>query len=384
MGAAASLGRIRRLSEPTGVTVDAGVARTPLYDVHVSLGAKMSPFGGFLMPISYSGIIEEHNAVRGAVGLFDLSHMGQFIVRGDGAAPWLDSLTCNDVGTMKARQARYNIFTNDLGGAMDDAIIYRLDGRWLVVVNASNAPKMWAALSKSVPDGVTIENRTPQSALIALQGPRSYELLQPFTGVDLSAVKYYYAAEGRVAEIPAEIARTGYTGEDGFELFVAADAAEELWRRLMADAGRVGMMPAGLGARDVLRLEAGMPLYGHELEEDISPLSAGLDWVVKLGKQFRGRDALAAQAADQHYPRIAGIVMAGKAPARAGYPVFLGGVRVGEVRSGSPAPSLGGKNIGTVLVTAEAAKPGTELDVEIRGQRHACQVVPLPFYKRKK
>jgi aminomethyltransferase len=336
------------------------------------------------MPISYSGIIEEHDAVRGAAGMFDLSHMGQFIVRGEAAATWLDSLTCNEVGTMKANQARYNIFTNDRGGAMDDAIIYRLEGRWLVVVNASNAPKMWTALSESVPAGVTIEDRTPRSALIALQGPRSLELLQPLTGVDLSAVKYYYASEGEVAETPAEIARTGYTGEDGFELFVAADAAQGLWQRLTAEAARVGMIPAGLGARDILRLEAGMPLYGHELDEDISPLSAGLDWVVKLGKKFRGRDALAAQAANTQYPRIAGIIMEGKAPARAGYPVYVADVRVGEVRSGSPAPSLGGKNIGTVLVSPEAASPGTRLDVEIRGNRHGCQVVPLPFYKRKK
>jgi aminomethyltransferase len=344
----------------------------------------MSPFGGFLMPISYSGIIEEHNAVREAVGMFDLSHMGQFIVRGDGAAPWLDSLTCNDVGTMKPNQARYNIFTNDQGGAMDDAILYRLDGRWLIVVNASNAPKMWSSLSASVPAGVTIEDRTPRSALIALQGPRSVELLQPLTGVDLSAIKYYYAAEGAVAGIPAEIARTGYTGEDGFELFVAADAAEKLWRTLSHEAGRVGMIPAGLGARDVLRLEAGMPLYGHELEEDISPLMAGLDWVVKLGKKFKGRDALAAQAAEKSYPRIAGFVMDGKAPARAGYTVFHNGARAGGVRSGSPAPSLGGKNIGTALVGADASQPGTKLEVEIRGHRHSCQVVPLPFYTRKK
>lgn len=366
------------------MTVDAAVARTPLYDIHVGLGAKMSPFGGFLMPISYTGIIEEHNAVREAVGMFDLSHMGQFIVRGDGAVPWLESLTCNDVGTMKPNQARYNIFTNERGGAMDDTIFYRLDGRWMIVVNASNAPKMWAALSASVPASATIEDRTSRSALIALQGPRSAELLQPLTGVDLSTIKYYFAAEGAVSGIPAEIARTGYTGEDGFELFVAADAAEALWRRLSQEAGRVGMIPAGLGARDVLRLEAGMPLYGHELEEDITPLMAGLDWVVKLGKDFRGKSMLASQAANPHYPRIVGFVMDGKAPARAGYPIFVGDARVGDVRSGSPAPSLGGKNIGTALVSADASPPGTRLEVEIRGQRHGCQVVPLPFYKRKK
>jgi aminomethyltransferase len=364
------------------VTVDVAAARTPLYDVHVGLGAKMSPFGGFLMPMSYSGIIDEHRAVRTAVGMFDLSHMGQFVVRGGEAAAWLDSLTCNNVATMRPNQARYNIFTNERGGAMDDAIIYRFDGRWLVVVNASNAPKMWTALSGCVPDGVTLDDRTPHRALIALQGPRSAEMLQPLTDVALSGLKYYFAAEGHVADVSAEIARTGYTGEDGFELFVAAGAAEGLWRRLMAESDRVGMLPAGLGARDVLRLEAGMPLYGHELEEDITPLSAGLDWAVKLGKQFRGCEALAAQAASGSYPRIAGIVMKGKAPARAGYPVYLAGERVGEVRSGSPAPSLGGKNIATVLVTPKAAALGASLEIEIRGQRHDCDVVPLPFYKR--
>ena len=366
------------------MTVEIGAARTPLYDVHVALGAKMSPFGGFLMPISYSSIIEEHRAVRTAVGMFDLSHMGQFVVRGESAAEWLDGLACNEVASMRPLQARYNIFTNDIGGALDDTIIYRFAGYWLVVVNASNAPKMWRELNGAKRAGVTLDDRTPRSALIALQGPRSLEYLQPLTDVDLSGVKYYFAATGRVADIPAEIARTGYTGEDGFELFVAAEHATALWERLMRDAARAGLLPAGLGARDVLRLEAGMPLYGHELEEDITPLQAGLDWAVKLDKRFRGREALAAQAQIKTYDRIAGLVMDGKAPARAGYPVYAGEQRVGDVRSGSPSPSLGGRNIATVLVPTQHAVPGSRLDVEIRGTRHGGEVVPLPFYKRKK
>ena len=359
-----------------------GAARTPLYDVHVELGAKMSPFGGFLMPISYSSIIEEHRAVRTAVGMFDLSHMGQFVVRGEAAAAWLDGQTCNDVATMRPHQARYNIFTNDRGGALDDTIIYRYADYWLVVVNASNSAKMWQVLQATKPGGVTLEDRTPRSALIALQGPRSVELLKPLTDADLSAVKYYFATHGVVAGARAEIARTGYTGEDGFELFVSAGDARGLWDALMAEAGRVGMLPAGLGARDVLRLEAGMPLYGHELDEDITPLQAGLDWAVKLTKQFKGRDALAAQAQSKSYDRIAGLVMDGKAPARAGYPVFAGGERVGLVRSGSPSPSMGGKNIATALVPARCAEVGSRLEVEIRGTRHAGAVVSLPFYKR--
>jgi aminomethyltransferase len=335
------------------------------------------------MPIQYAGILDEHRAVRTAAGLFDLSHMEQFVATGEGVDTWLDGLTVNAVSSMKPDQARYNIFTNERGGALDDAIIYRLPGRWLVVVNAANTDKMWRWLSSRVPAGIHLVNRTPESALIAIQGPRSVELLQPLTDVDLSTLKYYYATEGTVAGLPAEIARTGYTGEDGFELFVKADAAQGLWERLMREGARVGLTPAGLGARDVLRLEAGMPLYGHELEEDITPLQAGLDAFVKLDKPaFVGKDALAAQKAADVYDRIVGIVMEGRAPARAGYAVYQGDERVGEVRSGSPAPALGGKNVATALVRKDASREGSQLDVEIRGQRHRGTVVRLPFYKR--
>jgi aminomethyltransferase len=360
-------------------------ARTVLYGTHLRLGAKMSPFGGFIMPIQYSGILEEHKAVRTAVGLFDLSHMGQFVVTGVGAEAWLDGLTTNEVSTMRPNQARYNIFTNVSGGAHDDTIVYRLPGHWLVVVNASNTPKMWAWLNGGAakPAGVSLADRTPASALIALQGPRSAELLQPLTGVDLSSLKYYYAAQGEVGNARAEIARTGYTGEDGFELFVDATAAEQLWERLMTEGERVGVRPCGLGARDVLRLEAGMPLYGHELDEDITPLQAGLDWVTKLNKpSFIGKEALADQKRRGGYDRIVGLVMDGKAPARAGYRAYHAGVDVGEIRSGSPAPALGGKNIGTALVRESASALGTKIEVEIRGKRHPATVVPMPFYKR--
>ncbi|MBV8171760.1 MAG: glycine cleavage system aminomethyltransferase GcvT [Candidatus Eremiobacteraeota bacterium] len=365
------------------MTTTQSVARTPLSGVHERLGAKMSPFGGFLMPIQYRGILEEHHAVRSAAGMFDLSHMGQFVARGEGVAEWLDGLTVNAVATMKPGQARYNIFTNERGGALDDVIIYRLEGRWLIVVNAANSDKMWRWLSERVPAGVTLENRTPASALIAIQGPRALELLAPLTEADLAHLKYYHATEGTVAGVRAEIARTGYTGEDGFELFVTAADAERLWETLAREGQRVGLLPAGLGARDVLRLEAGMPLYGHELEEYITPLQAGLDAFVKLDKpQFVGKDALVAQRAGARYERIVGFVMDGRAPARAGYAVWRAGERVGEVRSGSPAPALGGKNIGTALVSADAAAPGTQFEIDIRGQRQRATVVPLPFYKR--
>lgn len=360
-------------------------ARTVLYGTHMKLGAKMSPFGGFIMPIQYTGILEEHKAVRSAVGLFDLSHMGQFVVTGEGADAWLDSLTINEVSTMRPNQARYNVFTNAAGGAHDDTIVYRLPGLWLVVVNASNTAKMWTWLNGGAakPAGISLVDRTPESALIALQGPRSAEVLQPLTGVDLSSLKYYYAAPGEVCGVRADIARTGYTGEDGFELFIHKDAAEQLWQRLMSEGERAGLRPCGLGARDVLRLEAGMPLYGHELDEDITPLQAGLDWAIKLTKApFVGKEALVEQKQRGGYDRIVGFVMDGKAPARAGYRVHHASADVGEVRSGSPAPALGGKNIGTALVRESSSAPGTRIDVEIRAQRHPATVVAMPFYKR--
>jgi aminomethyltransferase len=361
------------------------LARTALCAIHERLGAKMSPFGGFLMPIQYSGILDEHKAVRTAAGMFDLSHMGQFVATGDAVDAWLDTLTSNAVGSMRPNQARYNVFTNEQGGAHDDAIVYRLDGRWLVVVNAANAAKMWRWMNDRRPAHVMLKNRTTESALIAIQGPRSVELLQPLVDVDLAAVKYYYAIEGTVAGVKAEIARTGYTGEDGFELFVRAQDAASLWERLMAEGARVGLRPAGLGARDVLRLEAGMPLYGHELEENITPLQAGLDWAVKFEKpDFVGKRALEIQKAKGDYDRIAGLIMDGKAPARAGYAVYAGETKVGEVRSGAPAPALGGKNIATALVPAKVSSIGTRLEVDIRGQRYGATVVPLPFYTRAK
>jgi aminomethyltransferase len=360
-------------------------AQTALYQTHVRLGAKMSPFGGFLMPIVYSSILDEHRAVRTAVGMFDLSHMGQFLTTGDAVPAWLDELTCNEVSTMKPNQARYNIFVNGHGGAHDDVIIYRLSGRWLIVVNAANTEKIWRLLSACKPAGVALENRTPRYALIALQGPRAVELLQPLCNVDLSTVRYYHAADATVDGVKVEFARTGYTGEDGFEVFVRADSAQKLWDTFMTAGEQYGLLPAGLGARDVLRLEAGMPLYGHELDEDITPLQAGLDWAVKLSKPpFTGKAALEAQRASDRYDRIVGLVMDSKAPARAEYSVLMDGKPVGDIRSGSPAPALGGKNIATALVHKAASAPDTKLTVEIRGAAHPATVVTLPFYKRQK
>ena len=358
--------------------------RTALYDEHVKLRARLIPFGGFDMPVQYESILKEHEAVRKRAGLFDLSHMGQFILEGEGVAEWADRLTANAVPTMKPWQARYNIFTNERGGAHDDVIFYRLENRWLLVVNAGNADKMWKHLNDNVGgSGVKLTSLHGLNALIAIQGPISVAMLGTHVDFDLNALKYYFCTEGEVYGKSAIVARTGYTGEDGFELFVGGADAPGIWTKLLADNASSGLIPAGLGARDLLRLEAGMPLYGHELTEEITPIQAGLDWVVKLEKpEFLGKAALAAQKSAGDYPRIVGIVMDGRAPAREGYHVFLGEKRVGEIRSGSIGPSVGNKSIGTALLEKEAATPGTDVVVHIRGTAYGAKVVQLPFYKR--
>jgi aminomethyltransferase len=368
------------------VTSSAAARRTALYDEHVRAGARLIPFGGFEMPVQYASILREHQAVRHRAGLFDLSHMGQFVLEGDAVAEWAEGLTINAVATMKPWQARYNVFTNERGGAHDDVIFYRLPDRWLLVVNASNAEKMWSHLQSSLPAaGVRLTNLHGSSALIAIQGPRSVEILSPHADADLAALKYYSCTEARVYGKRAVVARTGYTGEDGFELFVDGADAPQIWNGLLQDGQGAGLLPAGLGARDVLRLEAGMPLYGHELTEEITPLQAGLEWAIKFNKpQFIGKAALEEQKRRDEYPRIAGIVMDGRAPAREGYHVFLGDRRAGEIRSGSIAPSVGNKNVATALLEKDAAAPGTPVVVHIRGTAYGATVVPLPFYKRPK
>jgi aminomethyltransferase len=360
--------------------------RTALHGEHVAANAKLVPFAGFEMPVQYAGVLREHDAVRHRAGLFDLSHMGQFILEGDGVAEWADRLTINAVATMKPQQARYNIFCNERGGAHDDTIFYRLEGRWLLVVNGANVEKMWAHLNEHLPSGgsVRLRNEHGERALIAIQGPKSVEMLQPHVDVDLASMKYYFCAPGKVDGVDALIARTGYTGEDGFELFVDNAPAAKIWNDVLTAHAGEGLEPCGLGARDVLRLEAGMPLYGHELTEDITPVQAGQTWALKMTKpEFIGKAALAEQIERNDFSRIVGLVMAGRAPAREGYPVTVEGRRAGEVRSGSPAPSLGNKNIATALVEPDAATIGTTVAVEIRGTAHEASVVPLPFYKRK-
>ncbi|GAC1573912.1 MAG: glycine cleavage system aminomethyltransferase GcvT [Candidatus Elarobacter sp.] len=374
---------------PPEMTADASgtLRRTALHGAHLALGARMVPFGGFEMPVQYTSILKEHDAVRHRAGLFDLSHMGQFVLQGADVGPWAETLTVNKVANMKPGQARYNIFTNDRGGAHDDVIFYRLsDEQWLLVVNASNAEKMWEVVSKGRAGDVRLTNLHGERALIAIQGPRSVAMLAPYIETDIAALKYYACAQTRVRgkNETIVIARTGYTGEDGFELFLPSEDATGVWDLLLAANRAAGLEACGLGARDVLRLEAGMPLYGHEMTEEITPLQAGLGWAIKLDKpEFRGKAALQAQKDAGDYARIVGVAMEGRVPARAGYAVLAGGVKVGEIRSGSYGPSVE-KNVATALVDVSAAPDGTRIEVEVRGTRHPAAVVPLPFYKRAK
>jgi len=359
--------------------------RTALHEHHKKLGARLVPYAGFEMPVQYAGFLKEHDTVRHRAGLFDLSHMGQFILEGPNVAEWAETLTINAIASMKPLQARYNIFCNAEGGAHDDTIFYRLENRWLLVVNGANADKMWAHLNANRAEDVHLTNLHGRNVLIAIQGPKSVEMLQPHIDVDLSTVKYYFCAEGKVYGKPAVIARTGYTGEDGFEIFVSGEDGPEIWNNLLRDHAADGLEPCGLASRDMLRLEAGMPLYGHELTEEITPVQAGLTWALKTSKpEFIGRNALIEQLERDEFSRIVGFVMDGRVPAREGYKVFLGDREVGEVRSGSPGPSVGNKNIGTALVAKEAATVGTRIVIDIRGTKHEATVVALPFYKRAK
>ncbi|MDQ6931689.1 MAG: glycine cleavage system aminomethyltransferase GcvT [Candidatus Eremiobacteraeota bacterium] len=366
-------------------TVQDPLRRTALYDAHKRLGARLVPFGGFEMPVQYSSILKEHNAVRERAGLFDLSHMGQFLLEGENVGGWADALTVNAVSSMKPFQARYNIFCNDNGGAHDDVIFYRLPDRWLLIVNASNAQKMWDHLNAHVSSsGIKLTNLHGTNSLIAIQGPKSASMLSPAVDANLSGMKYYSCTHASVYGYPAIVARTGYTGEDGFELFVQSDCAVAIWDKLLSEKEVDGLEPAGLGARDVLRLEAGMPLYGHEMDEEITPIQAGLDWAVKFSKpQFIGKDALQRQKVADTYRRVAGLILPGRAPAREGYPVIFDGRSVGEIRSGSLGPSVGNRNIATALVEKDAANTGQTVRVEIRGTAYDAHVVPLPFYKRR-
>jgi aminomethyltransferase len=356
--------------------------RTPLYNVHAALGAKLVPFAGFEMPVQYpTGITAEHKAVREKAGLFDVSHMGEFIVRGPQAMDFVNYVTTNDVASLKPGQAHYSTILRENGTIVDDCLVYRADDRVLMVVNGSNIDKDFAHISRFLskfPDA-KLEDISDQIALLALQGPDAARILQQHTETDLSQIKYYEHIQGTVAGIDrVYISRTGYTGEDGFELYFPAQQAEKMWNALTAS-GEV--TPAGLGARDSLRLEMGMALYGNDLDDTTTPLEAALGWLVKMKKgDFVGRDALAKQKEDGLKRKLVGFTTTERSFPRHGYPVFAGGKPSGEIRSGTMSPTLG-IPIGTAYVPPESATEGSQLEIEIRGKRIPATVQKMPFYK---
>jgi aminomethyltransferase len=361
-------------------TSAATLKRTPLHEIHVALGGKIVPFAGYEMPVQYAGgITAEHRAVREGCGIFDVSHMGEFWITGDRAVEFVNHVTTNDVAALAVGQVHYSTILNDRGTIEDDCLVYRFADRVMMVVNASNAAKDYAHIAPHAARyGATIRDASDDTALLAVQGPDAAAVLQPLTRTDLGAIRYYHFAESAVAGHAAIVSRTGYTGEDGFELYVPNDAAVPLWNALMST-GRI--TPCGLGARDTLRLEMGMALYGNDIDDTTTPLEANLAWLVKLDKgDFVGRDALVAQKDRGLSRRLVGFTMAERNFPRHGYPVFYEGQPSGVVRSGTMSPTLG-IPIGTCYLPLAGTKPGTAFEIEIRGKRVPATVTRPPFYK---
>jgi aminomethyltransferase len=359
-----------------------GLKLTPLNDEHVALGGKMVPFAGYSMPVQYpSGITAEHRAVREAAGLFDVSHMGEFIVRGPDALALVQKISVNDASVIEVGQAQYSAMCLETGCVIDDLIIYRLADHYMLVVNAANLAKDWAWVSKHAAEfDVEVEDVSDATALLALQGPGAREILRPLASIDVDDVKYYRFLEGEVAGAPAIISGTGYTGEDGFELYIGAEHAGAVWGALL-DAGQdAGLIPAGLGARDSLRLEVGYALYGNDLDEEHTTLESGLGWVTKLDKgDFVGRDALAAQKEAGVERRLVGLRLTGKGFPRPGYDVVSEGEVVGNVTSGTVSPTLGyGVALGYVPVAL--SKKDTIVQIDARGRLIDAVVQRPPFY----
>jgi aminomethyltransferase len=366
---------------------------TPLYEEHRALGARMIPFGEWEMPERYTSIIEEHNATRQAAGLFDLSHMGEFYISGAAATDLVQYLLTNDISGLAVDSALYSPMCRDDGGIVDDVIVYRLGfatTHYLLVVNASNIAKdlEWVrktAYRLGIGTDVAIDDRSDATALVALQGPRAQEILQGLMVEPLGELSSFHALTGDITNtIEAMVARTGYTGEDGFEIFVNATEAAELWR-LLLDRGRAqGLVPVGLGARDTLRLEARLPLYGNDIDDTTTPLEAGLSRFVKLdGPDFCGRAALLRQREQGLTRRLVGLEMLDRAIPRPHYPVLLDGQEIGQVTSGTFSPTLG-KGIALAYVPTDHAAVGTELAIVVRDQPHPARIVKTPFYRRSK
>jgi aminomethyltransferase len=345
----------------------------------------MVDFGGWDMPVQYSGIIDEHNAVRHAVGVFDVSHMGEIEIRGPEAARLTDFVTTNAVHKLKTGQAHYSGLLYEHGGFVDDILVHKVsDEHYFLCVNASNQDKDFEHIAAHNHFDAVVENAGERYAQLAIQGPKAAETLQKLTPVDLGGIKYYWFTDGEVSSTPARIAHTGYTGEDGFEIYVPPAEAERMWQLVMDAGAEFGIKPCGLGARNTLRMESAMALYGHEIDASISPLEANLGWIVKLDKgEFVGRDALLKQKESGIRRKLVGFEMRARGIGRDGYEVRLSGVPAGWVTSGGPAPALN-KNIGLCYLPIEQSVPGTSIEIMIRNQPVDAVTVETPFYKRAK
>jgi len=364
--------------------------KTALNDIHRQLGGRMVEFGGWDMPVQYpAGTVSEHLRTRKHAGLFDVSHMGEIDVRGPDAISFVNRLASNDASKLVDGQAQYSALTTPEGTIIDDLLVYRFAGdHLLLVVNAGTTDKDWEWISSHhETENVQLRNASAEFCQIALQGPDALSILQQITTVPLDEIKYYHFTEDKVDEVPAIISRTGYTGEDGFEVYASPDKAEQLWNKIL-DVGKYGeeygVMPCGLAARNTLRLEAGMALYGHEIDETITLLEANLGWICKLNKgDFIGRERLQKQKQEGIKRKLIGFEVTDRGIARDGQDVLMDDQRVGQVTSGSPAPFLK-KNIGMAYVPVELANEGRVFEIDVRGRKVGAQIVPLPFYKRPK
>jgi len=370
---------------------DATPKKTPLYDRHRAAGAKLVEFAGWEMPVQYAGVIEEHRAVRGAAGLFDVSHMGEVRVVGPGAEAFLQHLTPNDVTQLTPGRAHYSALLTEEGTYVDDLLIYRMaEQEYMVVVNAGNADKdfAWIEHHAAEADGVEVEDISDATALIALQGPKAIEILRPLavpaSGGAIDDIRFYRFDHGTVDGAEAILSRTGYTGEDGFELYLDPADAPRIWDKLLEAGAGAGLVPAGLGARDTLRMEAGMALYGHEIDDTINPWEAGLAWTIKLeAGDFIGRDALVRQKEAGVTRKLMGFEVEGRGIAREGHAILDGDRPVGHVTSGTWSPTFE-KALGMCYVPVEMAEPGCEIGIEVRKRRLAGKLSKIPFYKRSK
>lgn len=368
---------------------DSNLQKTPLNEVHRELGGKMVDFGGWDMPVQYTaGTMKEHLRTREICGLFDVSHMGEIHVDGKDAIPFVNSLTTNDVTNLVDGQAHYSAFTYENGTVVDDLLVYRFgEEKLLLVVNAATQDKDWAWISEHRGDyDVDLRHASVEYCQIAIQGPKALQILQTLTDTNLNEIKYYHFTNGEVDGVPSIISRTGYTGEDGFEIYADGSKAVQLWNKML-EAGNYGeeegILPCGLAARNTLRLESAMSLYGHEISDEITPLEANLGWICKLKNDFIGRDALKEQKAAGLKRKLVGFEMKDRGIARDDFDVYINDEKVGKVTSGSHAPYLK-KAIGLAFVPIEFANIGQEIKIDVRGKHIAAEIVPTPFYKRDK